>query len=347
MSNSETQVSHAAGLRAGDWVEVRSAEEILATLDERGRLDALPFMPEMLHYCGKRFRVFKSAHKTCDTLGSYKNRHMNNAVHLEGLRCDGMAHGGCQAGCLLFWKENWLKRAPSSEANHNPSPEIRDSASSARRGCSVEALNRATRTSAADGDERYRCQATDMLEATTPIRWWDVGHYARDILSRNVRPADFVRHAMTRAFIAAFQSVIRLNWRGRRYPQYPLIRGLAAEKTPVEVLNLKAGELVQVRSKDEIMRTINAGQKNRGLWYDEEMLPYCNKVHKVLRRVEKIIDERTGKMINIRSSCIILEGVVCSGNCSSNRLFCPRSIYPYWREIWLKRVESTDRSSQA
>jgi hypothetical protein len=44
------------GLRVGDWVEVRSAAEIFATLDERGCLDALPFMPEMLSYCGKSSR---------------------------------------------------------------------------------------------------------------------------------------------------------------------------------------------------------------------------------------------------------------------------------------------------
>ena len=37
-------------LRAGDWVEVRSKEEILATLDENGRLEDLPFMPQMLQY---------------------------------------------------------------------------------------------------------------------------------------------------------------------------------------------------------------------------------------------------------------------------------------------------------
>jgi len=78
-------------LRAGDWVEVRSVEEILATLDDLGSLDGLPFMPEMLQYCGRRFQVFKSAHKTCDTIATYRNRRMNNAVHLEGLRCDGAA----------------------------------------------------------------------------------------------------------------------------------------------------------------------------------------------------------------------------------------------------------------
>jgi len=55
-------------LCAGDWVQVRSKEEILATLDGNGRLDGLPLMPQMLKWCGQRFQVYKRAHKTCDTV---------------------------------------------------------------------------------------------------------------------------------------------------------------------------------------------------------------------------------------------------------------------------------------
>ena len=51
-------------------MEVRSKEEILRSLDKNGRLQELPFMPQMFQYCGKRFRVFKRAHKTCDTTAS-------------------------------------------------------------------------------------------------------------------------------------------------------------------------------------------------------------------------------------------------------------------------------------
>jgi hypothetical protein len=97
-------------LRAGELVEVKTKEEILATLDDQGTLDRLPFMPEMLEFCGKRFKVFKRAHKTCDTIEYTGSRWMKNAVHLEGTRCTGSDHGGCQAACLLFWKEAWLRR---------------------------------------------------------------------------------------------------------------------------------------------------------------------------------------------------------------------------------------------
>src|SRR3954470_23379586 len=97
-------------LRVGEHVQVRSADEILATLYDRGELDSLPFMPEMLRFCGKRFRVYRRADKACDTIDWSRLRRMENAVHLAELRCDGSAHGGCQAGCLLYWKEAWLER---------------------------------------------------------------------------------------------------------------------------------------------------------------------------------------------------------------------------------------------
>ena len=99
----------ALGLRPGELVRVRSASEIFATLDERGRLDGLPLMPEMLKYCGHVCSVAQRADKTC--AGDGVVRRMHNTVHLGGIRCDGSAHGGCQAACLLFWKEAWLERA--------------------------------------------------------------------------------------------------------------------------------------------------------------------------------------------------------------------------------------------
>src|SRR6476620_4019133 len=103
-------------LRAGEWVEVRNKEEILRTLDKQGQLEGLPFMPQMFQYCGGCFQVFKRAHKTCDTVFPIRGRRMANAVHLE-TRCDGQAYGGCQAGCLIFWKEAWLKRVNDKESS--------------------------------------------------------------------------------------------------------------------------------------------------------------------------------------------------------------------------------------
>jgi hypothetical protein len=55
-------------------VEVRPAAEILETLDHDGRLDGVPFMPEMLRYVGRRFRVSRRVEKICDTITVAGNR---------------------------------------------------------------------------------------------------------------------------------------------------------------------------------------------------------------------------------------------------------------------------------
>src|SRR4051812_48152399 len=89
--------SSAAGCRRGDVVRGRSREEILAPLDADGAAGDLPFMPEMLAYCGRELPVYARADKTCDTIEmTGTKRRMSATVHLTGARCDGSAHGGCQ-----------------------------------------------------------------------------------------------------------------------------------------------------------------------------------------------------------------------------------------------------------
>ncbi len=325
-------------LTAGEWVEVRSREEILAMLDEHGGLEKVPFMPEMLQYCGRRFRVFKRADKTCDNIEPWSIRRMKRSVLLEGVRCDGAGHGGCQAGCLIFWKEAWLKRAAPDLV---PAESLTGDATilSESHGCSLEDVFEASRTTSEDGETIYSCQATEVRNFTSAMAWWDIRQYIRDLRSGNLasglggttrpeRLLEFVFGAMRllRALIIAAS-----NGLGRCYPY---IKGTLAT-TPLDTLDLQPGELVQVKSREEIIATLDSQNRNRGLLFDSEMLPYCGGIYRVLRRVQRIIDEKTGKMIIMKYPCILLEGVVCQAD--FHRL-CPRAIYSYWREGWLKRV---------
>jgi hypothetical protein len=324
-------VQHALNLRSGEWVDVRSADEILGTLDATHALDGLPFMPEMLKYCGGRYRVYKVAHKTCDTVRNYTIRRMTGAVHLEGLRCDGEAHAGCQAGCLFFWKEAWLKRvddqaaagaAPSNAAIVNRHWEL---------------LQRSTRAASTDEQpERFRCQATDLHLFTREVRRrgrWNPLLYIKDVTSGNIGLFEFIWHGA----IAMFNSFTD-RWFDRRYPH---ISGTASGRTPSVHLNLQPGDLVQVRSKQEIVQTLGRDNRNRGLVFDVEMVPYCGGTYRVLQRVDRMIDEKTGRLITMSNPCLILDGVTCSGKRSASRLFCPRELYPYWREIWLERAQES------
>ncbi len=105
-------------------------------------------------------------------------------------------------------------------------------------------------------------------------------------------------------------------------------------------LDLQVGELVQVRPAEEIFATLNENRKNRGLVFEQEMLRHCGETYRVLARVSRIIDERSGEMIKLTNDCIALEGVTCRGLDNRKRMFCPRGPFFYWREAWLQRVNA-------
>lgn len=319
-------------MRVGDVVEVRSEEEILATLNAEGKLDALPFMPEMLAHCGKRFRVSARAYKACDTIEWRQLRKMENAVHLEDLRCDGAAHGGCQAGCLLYWKDAWLKRV--DEADEHPRPATTGVATRETLIAQAEGP-----VPLGNGGRLYTCQATELLRATTRfLKWWEPEQYVEDIRSGNAPVSNVLRGLLVGFFNKFQQANARLLPRFcliHGCKPYPFVLGRAQTGNGNEPLGLEPGELVEVRSREEIFATLDERDRNRGLRFDSEMLNYCGKRARVLRRVEHIIDEQSGKMIHIKGDCIILEDIVCTGTYHRS---CPRRIFPYWREAWLRRV---------
>ncbi|NUR70147.1 MAG: hypothetical protein HOU81_04965 [Hamadaea sp.] len=333
MQASSASTEKTTEYRVGQWVEVRTAEEIMATLDDKGDVDALPFMPEMLQYCGRRLRVGKVANKVCDTMTRSGMRRMENAVHLMGVRCDGSSHSGCQAACLIYWKTDWIKPADGPGDSAEPIE--------ADHKVFVQLTERA-QVIAPDGSDVYRCQATEILRAAPEVLpLLDFGQYAQDIRTGNAG----IR-AVSRAFLVGFFNRYQ-QFSARKLPKWLRIRGgltwgfLRGSEgpTPTGRTDLQPGELVRVKSKEEIMKTLNTDLLNRGLGFDAEMARFCGQTARVLRRIDTIVDENTGKMLRMKSPCIVLEGVVCEGAFSAN---CPRAITAYWREIWLERVEPAE-----
>jgi hypothetical protein len=344
----------ATGLRAGEWVEVRSKAEILATLNKKGRLEELPFMPQMFAYCGQRFRVFKRAHKTCDTVNDYTGRRMRDAVHLDGIRCDGQEYGGCQAGCLIFWKEAWLKRV--SQENNEPMPSPAVAGNSAIEGnrsgvCSEDDVWAGRLSESVN--QAFVCQATQVPAATEALPWWEWRQYLEDLTSGNVGLSRMARGVLYmfyqhRVIPFKYRLAPAMRWLYDRFQAlwggvpYPRRRGIipTGEPTPAVSLNLQPGEWVRVKSYKEILATCDQANKNRGMIFDAEMVPYCGRTYRVLKRATRILDEKTGKVQELKNPCIILDGVVCQSRYSECRLFCPRSVYPFWREVWLERVQA-------
>jgi len=341
-------------LHAGDWVQIRSKQEILATLDKSGRLDGLPFMPQMFKYCGQSFKIFKVAHKTCDTVNGTGGRWLAGGIHLN-LRCDGQAYGGCQAACLIFWKEAWLKPVSDASATSDLAPAPQSCAITPMHGCLESDVLRAT-SMTSDGDEAYQCQAVRLPYFTRLLPWWRPDQYVADYLSGNVSIrrifSGLIYTVYTKATRAYHPSLGRpgrwlYNWfQARRGgTPYPRQRGRlqASEIAPVVDLNLQPGELVRVKSYEEILSTVNFQNMNRGLFFDGEMVPYCGGTYRVQARVSKFIDEKTGKMRYMKTPGLILENVWCGSCFSTRRMFCPRAIYSWWREAWLERVEEAPK----
>ncbi len=304
----------------GEWVQVRPFAEIAGTLDEEGRLDGLPFMPEMVRHCGTRHRVFRRVEKIHHYYGPTAPhlRRLQDAVLLGELRCDGAGHGGCQAGCQLIWKEAWLVPSNRTEADL-PAPEAAD----------ASRLSTFTKVGAADGEERYACQMTELPAATARLSWRDPRHYWRELRSGNVRPGPFI--------VAVALALFNTAQRQLRGAEAPYREPTDRKTSPKEVLDLQPGEIVRVKTRRQIEETLNNVSKNRGLWFDREMHRFCGGEFRVASVVRTIVDEASGKMLTMGSACIVLAGVSATGEYLG---LCPQNELIFWHEIWLERVTS-------
>ena len=100
------------GLRPGEWVEVRSPEEIRATLDARGCHRGLSFSHYMYRHCGKRMRVAGRIDRiVVEETGGMRT--LRDTVTLEGSVCE--RHQGCARGMPSLWREAWQRRATGAE----------------------------------------------------------------------------------------------------------------------------------------------------------------------------------------------------------------------------------------
>jgi hypothetical protein len=180
------------------------------------------------------------------------------------------------------------------------------------------------------------CQATEVNAASRPLPVGEVKQYLWDVSSGNYSLWAFSR-VMAKAVFNRYQ-----RWSTAHLPSAFRVRGGKrlhhiqgqGVRTPKLTLDLAVGERVRVRPLREIEATLNSGNGNRGLLFDSEDAMWCGSSSTVIDRVERIVDDQTGKMIEIKSDCVMLDGVGCRGEYWR---MCSRGLPTYWREIWLER----------
>lgn len=296
----------------GDLVVVRPVDEILATLDEKGTLGKLPFMPEMRDFCGRQFRVSRRAFKTC--VDDAEMRRLDDTVFLEDVRCDGEAHGGCDKACLIFWKEAWLR--PAGDMDRQPA--TRESK-----------INELDLFEFAKRGDQFFCQSSEIVNASKPLPWWEPRQYALDLLHNRISIALWMKGM----FIAFYNKVAHVtggqSWR--------FVAGPGTYNGARSDLNLQPGDLVRVKSVERIRETLDADGKHQHLLFAPSMTEFCGSVMRVQKRVERIVLEGSPRQRAIKDT-VLLDGATCDGVC--HRL-CPRQSLLFWRECWLEKVNGS------
>lgn len=302
-------------LVVGDMVEVRPWVEIRASLDERGCLEQLPFMPEMAGMCGQRAFVFRCAHRLFDYRKSRRMRHMDGAVLLVGAVCDGSKHGDCEAACHTIWKAAWLRRIERGDdkvgaPTLSDCPDPRNSAT----------LQFGTRA------PNYACQLTQLHAASRPIANWNVSNFFRPLIAGNVTLAAFAVGWLTHLF-----NELQHLRQGVSFPAFEVAEEDGKRR---EGIRLEAGDQVVVRSSAAIRATLNDQFMHRGLWFEPDMLKHCGRRLCVQAEVRKLIDIVTGEMRTMKTPAYALREVHFSGE---RQLFNAQHEPLFWRSAWLER----------
>jgi hypothetical protein len=189
-----------------------------------------------------------------------------------------------------------------------------------------------------------------MPRATELLSQWTPGQYFEDYRSGNASLGSI----LSALLFLVYDTIVRsglgfgsaMRW---AYDRFQAVRGgwpypgrvgclPKGARTPSAALGVQVGDLVRVKSQTEILKTVDEDFRNRGMGFHPTMVPYCGREFRVMQRAGRIINERTGKLMVLKNECLVLEGADCVGR-YTNPLFCPRSCYPYWREIWLEKGE--------
>ena len=97
------------------------------------------------------------------------------------------------------------------------------------------------------------------------------------------------------------------------------------------------GDVVRIRSKENISETLDYINKLEGCLFMEQMWEYCGDKFPVMKVVNNIFDEHSHKLHKVHSPLYILEGLICEGVVNSFEHRCDHGCYFLWHEGWLEK----------
>jgi hypothetical protein len=165
-----------------------------------------------------------------------------------------------------------------------------------------------------------KCQLHDLVGIAEPLDLWERVYQRRNRLKRIVkRRLRYVHNAFSE--ITGEQKKVLHT----------------STESGAKALRLNPGDMVRIKSREEIQMTLNRWNSLKGCAFMEEMWQYCGTIHRVFKRVNKFLDERT-YLVRKCKGIVLLEGAICNGTKDFGP--CDRSCFLFWREEWLEKIDT-------
>ena len=147
-----------------------------------------------------------------------------------------------------------------------------------------------------------------------------------------------------------FKQRIRKLWhsikRRRRYLQHLIAEGTGKKnseyRTDLIRQSLDKGDIVRIKSKEEIWATLDRWGLLKGCGMMDHMWQLCGTTQRVLKRIDQFVDERNYKLKKCKGM-VALENVLCIG--TKDFGICDRSCFFFWREEWLEKIDDEEAAS--
>ncbi len=174
-------------------------------------------------------------------------------------------------------------------------------------------------------DNIFLCQLIDTLESLKAKE----SSYKRFMVSFRV-----IRKRVYKKVLWQFEKI------GRRLGLTP-IPPAKAEVEP-QPLGLTEGELVRVKSRVDIRKTLNSEGRCQGMSYVPSVMDqYEGMILKVHTVVDRFYDEVRQRPLRLKNT-VLLAGAHCDGSQVTDSPGCDRNCLIFWKDAWLERLPQYD-----
>jgi hypothetical protein len=161
------------------------------------------------------------------------------------------------------------------------------------------------------------------------------GHPQPVLLSARTRFTLVISNHMDPRLKRFIQTRLKLFTISRATKNYPG-RSIGEARPEAGGSTLQIGDLVRVRTREEIQATLNANGWLRGCKFMPEMAQFCGTTQRVFKPVNRFLNECDYTVRKTRG-IVLLENVFCQGVAGAGE--CDRSCFYFWRVEWLERMD--------